>query len=90
MTDLEAQISCIRREISLRVKTYPILVEGGSLKPHEAVREIRNMRAVLATLESLRKPWDGVNRRNLHLAIPEELLTDDPETIPMRDEASQR
>jgi hypothetical protein len=90
MTGLEQQIEAVRREIALRVKTYPILVEGGSLNPHEAVREIRNMRAVLATLEGLRKPWDGINRRNLHLRIPEELLTDDPETIPMRDSESAR
>jgi hypothetical protein len=90
MTGLEQQIVCIRLEIALREKQYPILVEGKVMTHAEAVREIRNMRAVLATLEGLRKPWDGVNRRNLHLQIPEELLTDDPETIPMRDEASQR
>jgi hypothetical protein len=81
--DLDMQISCVRREIALRERNYPILVEGGGFTPHDAAREIRNMKAVLATLESLRKPWDGINRRNLHLAIPEELLTDDPATIPL-------
>jgi hypothetical protein len=86
MTGIEQQIEAVRREIALREKTYPILVEGGSLTHAEAAREIRSMRAVLATLESLRKPWDGIDRRNLHLRVPEELLTDDPETIELREE----
>jgi hypothetical protein len=84
--DLDMQISCVRRELALREKTYPILVEGGSMIHAEAARELRNMKAVLATLESLRKPWDGVNRRNLHLQLSEELLTDDPATIPLPEE----
>jgi hypothetical protein len=81
--DLDMQIACVRREIAVRERDYPILVEGGAFSPRDAARELRNMKAVLATLEGLRKPWDGVNRRNLHLRLPEELLSDDPATIPL-------
>ena len=56
--DLDAQIACVRREIALREKQYPIMVEGGIFTPHDAARELRNMKAVLATLEDLTPDLD--------------------------------
>lgn len=50
---LEAQIKCVRREISMRERVYPSFIARGKIRPTEAENEIATMRAVLKTLEGL-------------------------------------
>jgi hypothetical protein len=79
--DLDRQIACVAREIMMREAVYPRYVDAKKLKPEKAAYEIRCMTAVLATLEGLRKPWDGVERRrtmpdgDTTLPLPEDVLT---------------
>lgn len=47
------QIACVRREIAMRGNVYPKWVAVGRLKPEEAEREQKRMRAVHASLERL-------------------------------------
>lgn len=51
---LHEQIVCVRREIGMRERVYPKWVSAGRMKQDVADREIAAMRAVLATLETLR------------------------------------
>lgn len=52
---LEEQMSCVRRELSLRHAVYPGLVARGRQTQDWADYQIRAMTAVLRTLEDL---WD--------------------------------
>ena len=56
MISLEDQIRCVRREVALR-RTIYAKWGGGELAPDHA-RELATMRAVLATLEGLRRSQD--------------------------------
>jgi hypothetical protein len=49
------QIACVRREIGMRERVYPKWVAGGRMKQDAADRELAAMRAVLATLQSLKQ-----------------------------------
>lgn len=55
MISLSEQIRCVEREIGLRVRTYPRLVQSGRLADGEATRQLEAMRAVLDTLKQLRE-----------------------------------
>jgi hypothetical protein len=53
---LEDQLKCVGREIGQRLKVYQRLVDRGQMSRAFAQREIDTMRAVYATLKSLRLP----------------------------------
>lgn len=50
---LDAQITCIERELALRRRVYPRLVAKGTMDQDLATHEIRVMEDVLATLQGL-------------------------------------
>jgi hypothetical protein len=50
MSSLADQVACVKREIALRVNTYPKWVRDGRMKQEIADREIAKMRDVLQTL----------------------------------------
>jgi len=52
--DIDRQIACVRREISMRRRVYPRWVSTGKMTQDEADRQISTMEAVQATLESVR------------------------------------
>lgn len=52
--DIDRQIACVRREISMRRKVYPRWTATGKMTQDEADRQISTMEAVQATLESVR------------------------------------
>ena len=62
---IEDQITCVKREISLRNKLYPGWVEHGKLAHSEALKEIRTMKAVLGSLERLRPQLSEQRELNL-------------------------
>lgn len=55
---IEAQITCIRRELAMRKNVYPKWVASGRMKAEAADHEINCMQAVHDTLTALieRKP----------------------------------
>lgn len=55
---LDEQIACVKRELSLRSRVYPRWTATGKLKPATADSEIAAMRAVLATLEEVKRKAD--------------------------------
>jgi hypothetical protein len=63
IVSLDQQISCVKRELAIRERVYPQWVESGKMPVESMGRELRGMRAVLKTLEGLRRPWDGTERR---------------------------
>lgn len=50
MTGLAEQIACVKREISLRKRVYPALVERTKMTAAKSRDEIATMEAVLLTL----------------------------------------
>lgn len=50
---IEEQISCVKREISMREKVYPRWVHAQKMSQHKADTELALMRAVLKTLERM-------------------------------------
>ena len=44
------EIACVKRELAMRERAYPKWVASGRMKPEEAERETRRMRAVLKRL----------------------------------------
>lgn len=52
---LTAQIDCVRREVSMREKSYPHQIAQGRLAPPAAAKQIARMRAVLDTLVALQR-----------------------------------
>lgn len=52
---IQDQIDCIKREIAMRERTYPTLVERRRLSQEQANRELTRMRAVQCTLELLKQ-----------------------------------
>jgi hypothetical protein len=51
---LDDEIACVRREIGMRERVYSRRVADGKMKPEVADRELETMRAVLATLLSIK------------------------------------
>lgn len=51
---LDDQISCVAREIALRVSVYPKFVASGRMKQEAADRELARMKAVIETLKAAR------------------------------------
>ena len=51
---LDFQLSCVDREIAMRVHVYPRLVASGKKRSGEAELELEHMRAVHATLKWLK------------------------------------
>jgi hypothetical protein len=51
---LERQIACVEREIRMRLKVYARWVDQKKLTQATADKELREMRAVLDTLQSLK------------------------------------
>jgi hypothetical protein len=52
---IEDEITCVKREITLRASNYPRWVSAGRMSAATAERELETMRAVLATLEAVQK-----------------------------------
>lgn len=52
---LADQISCVRRELSMRQRVYPRWVSAGKMTQADSDREITTMIAVLATLQALQR-----------------------------------
>jgi hypothetical protein len=55
MPDLDAQIACVKREIGMRERVYPGLVDAKKMSSQKASTETATMRSVLATLEALKQ-----------------------------------
>lgn len=55
MSDLIQQLECIRREVSMRRRVYPRLVEAGRMTRANAHYEIQTMEDVIDSLEWLRR-----------------------------------
>lgn len=53
MFSLEDEIKCIEREIKMRERVYPILVQKNRMKHNSMLYEIDCMKSVLKTLKSL-------------------------------------
>ena len=50
---LSDQISCVRREIAMRLRVYPRMVETKAMTQAWADYQIEHMQSVLKTLETL-------------------------------------
>jgi hypothetical protein len=77
VVSLEAQISCVKREIALRVNVYPKWVESGKMKQAQADKELEGMRGVLLTLEAAQRE----TKRRLNPDVP----SDDWRIVEVRD-----
>jgi hypothetical protein len=53
---LSEQISCVKREISMRERVYPRLVAAGKMTQLASNHELATMREVLQSLERLKEP----------------------------------
>ena len=51
---IEQQIASVEREIKLRIRVYPRLIDKGKITALTAEREIATMRAVLETLQQVK------------------------------------
>ena len=52
---LDDQIDCVKREIGMRERTYPKWVQTRRLSQEQMDRELGRMRAVLNTLQNLKR-----------------------------------
>jgi hypothetical protein len=50
LIDLDAQITCVRREIKMRERVYPRFIEAHRMTAEKAAQEIATMRAVLESI----------------------------------------
>lgn len=50
---IDEQIKCVRREIAMRERVYPRWVKDGRMTQQKADSELRLMKQVLATLETV-------------------------------------
>lgn len=55
MKSLDDQIKCVQREIAMRERVYPKLVESGRMRQSTADHELECMKDVLENLQRLRK-----------------------------------
>jgi len=53
MTDIDAQIACVERELRFREHVYPRRVEANKMTEKQAREQIALMQAVLATLRKV-------------------------------------
>ena len=60
--DIDSLVKLIA--LAIRERVYPAWVERGTMTPESMTRELEGMRAVIETLEGLRRPWDGTERRS--------------------------
>lgn len=67
MTPITDQITCVKREISMRERVYPNWVERRRMNQEQATREITAMRDVLRTLEAVKA---GLETRKAHTPDP--------------------
>lgn len=49
---IEAQIECVERELAMRNRVYPRLVDAGKMSQRQADKEIEAMQAVVETLKA--------------------------------------
>ncbi len=77
---LEEQIKCVIREIGIRKREYPYLVETNILRSKEAEYQIKVMEGVLDTLKQLewhigynyqQELWEKENEERLQKVIKE-------------------
>ena len=54
--DIYVQIECVKRELRMRRRVYPRLIEKGKMEVVQAEAELKTMEAVLATLEEIASP----------------------------------
>jgi len=54
-TTLDDQIDCVKREIGMRERVYPKWVQQRRLSQDQMDRELGRMRAVLNTLQALKR-----------------------------------
>jgi hypothetical protein len=59
---IDDQISCIRREVSLRERNYPAWVESNRMSQTTADVEIERMKAALDTLVQIRRAIPQLER----------------------------
>ena len=52
---IDEQIDCVKREIGMRERVYPKWVQTRRLSQEQADRELGRMRAVLNTLQNLKR-----------------------------------
>jgi hypothetical protein len=57
---LVEQIAEVKREIALRERVYAKQVAAGALKPEQADKQIGRMKAVLATVERVKRLDDAL------------------------------
>ena len=53
---IEDQIKCVRREIAMRRRVYPRLVQRETMTQEQAAYELESMEAALRTLEGQEAP----------------------------------
>ena len=56
MSDIYAQIKCVEREIAMRKRVYPRLIQAERMEAQSAEEEIKAMEAVLSTLREIAEP----------------------------------
>lgn len=49
---LERQIACVKRELAMRGRAYPRWIAAGRMTQAKADQEVREMEAVLATVQA--------------------------------------
>jgi len=54
-TTIDDQIDCVKREIGMRERVYPKWVQQRRLSQDQMDRELGRMRAVLNTLQALKR-----------------------------------
>ena len=54
--DIYVQIDCVKRELGMRRRLYPKLIERGRMSATLAEVELKTMEAVLQTLEEVAAP----------------------------------
>lgn len=66
MKTLQEQITSAKRELALRNRVYPSLIQRGKLRPDQAQHEIECMEAIIQTLE-LQETVEDVRQGQLGL-----------------------
>lgn len=52
MITLQQQLACAKRELALRRRVYPRLIQQGKLAPNKSEEEIACMEAIVKTLDT--------------------------------------
>lgn len=56
--NIERQLACVQRELKMREQVYPRWVREGKMTQRQMDQELEDMRAVEATLQSIREQGD--------------------------------